>query len=183
VLKPSEYLLSFDLFSNTTQLNKLLNHFQAYYKAWRVAGQMNFNRILVQPKEKILLLLFIPLYFTSHAQVKPVPFNAEVNQKVAIDSTAKIFVSEIRISGNKKTKAYIIQREMRMKLGDSILASTLLEKLKLSQQLIYNTTLFASVVLEPRFITATDLVVEVTVKEKWYIYPAPQVPTCRQKSE
>jgi hypothetical protein len=121
-----------------------------------------------------LLLLLLSFSSVCQAQRNPPAFRDEVTQKVAIDSTAKIFVSAIHISGNKTTRNYIIRREMRLQAGDTILASTLLEKLRLSQELIYNTSLFTEVVLEPRFISATAMTVEVSAKEKWYIYPSPQ---------
>jgi outer membrane protein assembly factor BamA len=126
-------------------------------------------------KITFLCLLFLLVRGTpAIAQESHSGFNDEVNKKVAVDSTAKIYMSAVNITGNKKTKNYIILREMRMKPGDSILASTLLEKLELSRQLIYNTTLFTEVVLVPRFSSATDMIVDVTVTEKWYIYPTPQ---------
>ncbi|RYF89071.1 MAG: hypothetical protein EOO03_06920, partial [Chitinophagaceae bacterium] len=117
------------------------------------------------------LLFFLFCWGSSFAQVNPPPDNYET---LVIDSTAKIFVSDISIDGNKKTKRYIIEREMRFKKGDSVLASALMEKLQLSQELIYNTTLFTEVILLPTFISANEMQVRVKVKEKWYIYPTPQ---------
>ncbi len=122
----------------------------------------------------LFALFFLGLATITPAQEKYSSFHEEVGKKVGIDSTAKIYLSAVAITGNKKTKNYIILREMRVQPGDSILASTLLEKLKLSQQLIYNTTLFTEVVLVPRFSSATDMTVQVNVTEKWYIYPTPQ---------
>jgi outer membrane protein assembly factor BamA len=122
----------------------------------------------------VLFLLLLLASNRSSAQGTPPAFRDELSHKVSIDSTAKIFVSAIRISGNKITRNYIIKREMRMQAGDSILASTLLEKLSLSKELIYNTTLFTEVELQPQFVSATDMTIQVTVKEKWYIYPSPQ---------
>ncbi len=126
--------------------------------------------------KRVIALAFTFLAFTSAGLGQAVNggFNEEVDKKVALDSSVKIYVAAVQISGNKRTKNYIIQREMRMQPGDSILASSLLEKLKLSQELIYNTTLFTEVILEPRFSSATDMTVQVTVVEKWYIYPTPQ---------
>ena len=123
------------------------------------------------------LLLFLFLHLNAgviFAQKKNTAFYDEINRKAATDSTVKIFISSILISGNKKTKNYIIQREMRVNPGDTILASALFEKLKLSQELIYNTSLFTEVILEPEFISASDIIIKVSVKEKWYIYPSPQ---------
>ena len=126
------------------------------------------------PAVKFLLFLFFSWISTCIAQVEP-PSSYEISDiKPVADSTPKLFISAIRIKGNKKTKPYIIEREMRFKKGDSILASSISEKLLLSQELIYNTTLFTEVKLEPYFISASEIEVHVTLKEKWYIYPTPQ---------
>ncbi len=125
------------------------------------------------PVVKILLLFFC---WSNICLAQPVAtdFSATLQETVSTDSTIKLFVSSISIKGNKKTKAYLIEREMRFKKGDSVLASSLGEKLQLSQELIYNTTLFTEVNLEPRFTSATEVEILISVKEKWYIYPTPQ---------
>ncbi len=126
------------------------------------------------PLAKLLLFLFCCWADTCIAQQEIPDFYKGLNGKILADSTAKIFVSAIYIKGNKKTKAYIIEREMRFKKGDSVLASSIQEKLQLSQELIYNTKLFTEVNLEPHFISATEVEVHISLKEKWYIYPTPQ---------
>ncbi len=84
-------------------------------------------------------------------------------------------ISVIDVTGNKRTKNYIILREIPFKVGDSMRLNELPALLQQGRTLVYNTTLF----------TATDLIakqdssipgnvqVNVVVKEKWYIYPAP----------
>lgn len=122
-------------------------------------------------------LLFIFIFFgftTAHAQDSDVNFYEKIGSKIVSDSLAKLFITSVEIYGNKKTKDYIIKREMRFKQGDSILASEFNDKLTRSKELIYNSTLFTEVTLVPHFISATDLRIEVHVKEKWYIYPSPQ---------
>lgn len=126
------------------------------------------------PPAKLLLLLFFCWANTCIAQQEPTDFYEDLNGQILADSTAKLFVSAIYIKGNKKSKAYIIEREMRFKKGDSVLASSIRQKLQLSQELIYNTALFTEVNLEPHFISATKVEVHISLKEKWYIYPTPQ---------
>lgn len=126
------------------------------------------------PAAKFLLLLFFSWANICIAQTDSSYQLLAGGIQVSSDSSSKIYVSNIVIEGNKKTKAYLIEREMRFKKGDSVLASTIQEKLQLSQELIYNTTLFTEVILEPRFITASQVEVYIKLKEKWYIYPTPQ---------
>ncbi len=161
------------------QATNPFKHFVRPYPVHCLSGALRLTNTRIS-HTRFLKAVFATMYFyllsagIGFAQSDHATFNGEVDKKVAIDSTAKIFVAAVDIQGNKKTKDYIIQREMRMQPGDSILASTLLEKLTLSQALIYNTTLFTEVILEPRFTSATDMTIMVSVKEKWYIYPTPQ---------
>ncbi|MFN8250579.1 MAG: POTRA domain-containing protein [Ferruginibacter sp.] len=92
----------------------------------------------------------------------------------ATDSTAKLFVKEILIKGNKKTKEYIILREIQFKKGDSIPVASIHKELELAKSLVYNTTLFSEIKIEYLVSSAYDIIVVVDVRERWYIYPVPQ---------
>ena len=63
---------------------------------------------------------------------------------------------------------------MPFKQGDSLIISTLYETLKQARIQVYNINLFSEVAVTPVMISATEISVEVTVREKWYIYPTPQ---------
>ena len=91
------------------------------------------------------------------------------------DSLARLHLGKIFITGNKKTKAYIILREMQLKPGDYIPISNLIDALEKDRQHIYNTTLFVEVVVEPVLINAFDFDINITVKERWYIFPFPEL--------
>ena len=90
------------------------------------------------------------------------------------NSEVKIKVRQIILSGNKKTKSYILLRELQFKEGDSIPISQIKNQLKLSRQQVYNTTLFTDVSVEPLMISISEMNVIITVKERWYLYPLPQ---------
>lgn len=91
------------------------------------------------------------------------------------DSVSTLHLKKIIISGNKKTKDYIILREMQLKPGDSIAISSLMDILEKDRQRIYNTTLFVEVVVEPVLINAFDFNISIIVKERWYIFPLPEL--------
>jgi outer membrane protein assembly factor BamA len=91
-----------------------------------------------------------------------------------LDSTAKFYVKDIIIKGNKKTKDYIILREMQFQKGDSIIIAAANKELEQAKQQIYNTTLFSEIKVEMTVVSAYDIIVVVDVKERWYIYPVPQ---------
>lgn len=92
----------------------------------------------------------------------------------AADSAAKLFVKDIIIKGNKKTKEYIILREIQFKKGDSIPVAAINKELELTKSLVYNTTLFSEIKVEYVVSGAYDIIVIVDVRERWYIYPVPQ---------
>jgi len=104
--------------------------------------------------------------------------NVEVNTatKLPLVNPAykgKLQIHEIIIKGNKKTKGYIILREIQFKAGDSISISALSESFQLARQQVYNTALFHEVTVELSMISSFQINVIVTVKERWYIFPVP----------
>lgn len=91
------------------------------------------------------------------------------------DSIPKLHLRDVIISGNKKTKDYIILREMQIKPGDSIVIAKLADELEIARQHIYNLTLFVDVKVEPVIVNAVDFDINITVKERWYIFPLPEL--------
>jgi outer membrane protein assembly factor BamA len=123
-----------------------------------------------------ILLLFICATGKTIAQVQPAypEFRDELPLKLKEDSSSKLLVREITIKGNKKTRSYIILREILLKKGDSVIAGKLMELVTLSKNLVYNSNLFLEVDIQPILESAFELRLEVTVKERWYILPIPQ---------
>jgi hypothetical protein len=64
---------------------------------------------------------------------------------------------------------------MQVKAGDSILLVNLNTELEKARQHIYNTTLFVEVAVEPIIISAFDFDIKIIVKERWYIFPLPEL--------
>jgi outer membrane protein assembly factor BamA len=87
---------------------------------------------------------------------------------------AKLFIKSITVKGNKKTRDYVIVREIQFKAGDSILTSVLTGELEKARRQVYNTTLFTDVKVAANVVSAYDISVDVEVKERWYIFPVPQ---------
>lgn len=90
------------------------------------------------------------------------------------DSSEKIIIHNITISGNKKTKEYIIRREMQLKAGDTVSVASFNEELQKLQQQVYNTNLFLEVKPELTEIAPDVVDINVAVKERWYIFPIPK---------
>jgi len=125
--------------------------------------------------KKIYCSLFIFINVNAHAQLKDSVTFFTKNQLVGNPKAAiKLAVHQIIIQGNKKTKLFVILREIQFIQGDSLLSSNLVNELELARQQIYNTTLFNEVFIESILISPTQVDIIVTVKERWYLYPLPQ---------
>lgn len=126
---------------------------------------------------KLIAILFLLIF--SFAKSQQTDFSSIYHQN---DTAQRVhgkdeiyLISNIKISGNKKTKDIIILRELLFKQGDFISASQLQNTLKHSQELIFNTTLFLSdsvYVAEKR---GNLLLINIDVKERWYLFPLPYV--------
>lgn len=82
-------------------------------------------------------------------------------------------VGEIIIEGNKRTKPYIIQRELPFKPGDSIYLPDLVKGFEISRQQLINTTLFNEVIISLKAFRGYVVDILIQVKERWYIFPIP----------
>lgn len=121
------------------------------------------------PKLKQIIYCAALLFYSSLAFAQPVLPSYPVK-----DSVAKFFIKDIIIKGNKKTKDYIILREMQFKKGDSVVIATFNKELEQAKSQVYNTTLFSEIKMEYAVTSAYDIIVVIDVKERWYIYPVPQ---------
>jgi outer membrane protein assembly factor BamA len=95
----------------------------------------------------------------------------------AQDSTsaanASFTIERIYINGNKKTKPYIILRELSFKEGDTVKLSELVKKFDYARNQLYNTRLFNDVIVAVKSFTGYKVSIQVDVKERWYIFPLP----------
>jgi outer membrane protein assembly factor BamA len=83
-------------------------------------------------------------------------------------------IADIQIEGNKKTKAPIILRELRLNIGDTINKRKIESFCKEAEENIMNLSLF-------NFVTVTteekeqEIIIFIQVKERWYLWPIPFV--------
>ncbi len=84
----------------------------------------------------------------------------------------KMLVAGIDITGNSKTKDYIILRELPFVKGDSLEAKQLAPAIIQAKQLLMNTQLFVDVQIDT---LANDgqWQIRIQVKERWYLLPLP----------
>jgi outer membrane protein assembly factor BamA len=90
------------------------------------------------------------------------------------DSTKKVCIKEIDVTGNKRTKLFIILRELPFAKGDSIAVSQLTAQLEQARKQVYNTSLFEMTKVEAVITSPSTVNITITVNERWYILPVPQ---------
>jgi hypothetical protein len=93
---------------------------------------------------------------------------------LAGNSSGKVCIKNVLVTGTKKTKIYIVYREIHFKKGDSLLITGLQKELEQARFQVYNTTLFNEVYFELTPIDAYNVNINVRVTERWYLYPVPQ---------
>ncbi|MDB5247058.1 MAG: hypothetical protein JWQ40_1452 [Segetibacter sp.] len=123
----------------------------------------------------LLVVLTIFLRINSYSQLieKAPPTPVTVNPVLADSLTESVTISGIAISGNKKTRPYIIQREIPFVKGEIVSSRDLKDKLSLCKQRLMNTALFVDVDIKPRIIDSSHIAVGIVVKERWYLFPLP----------
>ncbi len=87
---------------------------------------------------------------------------------------SKVCIKNLSVIGTKKTKVYIVYREIHFKQGDSLLITDLYKELEQARFQVYNTTLFNEVKFELTAIDAYNVNINVQLLERWYFYPVPQ---------
>jgi outer membrane protein assembly factor BamA len=86
---------------------------------------------------------------------------------------SKFIIGEIVITGNRKTKAYIIERELTFKSGDSVLLPDLVKQFEFARTQLYNTRLFNEIIVSLKSFHGFVVDIQIDVKERWYIFPVP----------
>ena len=126
-------------------------------------------------KKIIYCCIIVVLPLTGFAQKSKSPNFSFVDTALLLANTGnKVCIKDLQVSGTKKTKVYIVYREIQFKKGDSILISDLYKELEQARIQVYNTTLFNEVKFEVTALDASHVTVRVDVLERWYLYPVPQ---------
>ncbi|MBO9199982.1 MULTISPECIES: POTRA domain-containing protein [Niastella] len=112
-----------------------------------------------------------------HAQPSPVDPTSQALPSVVSGTnntySSPFVVGDIIIEGNKKTKPYIITRELPFKTGDSIYLPDLVKGFEISRQQLINTQLFNDVIISLKAFRGYVVDILIQVKERWYIFPLP----------
>jgi outer membrane protein assembly factor BamA len=99
-----------------------------------------------------------------------------LRHKNTFDTSVKsplLLVADIAIAGNKRTKSYMIEREIPFKQGEYLSKADLEAKLILAREQVINTSLFTDVYVYVASQQGELVFIKVDVKERWYFFPLP----------
>jgi len=120
-------------------------------------------------------LIFLLISCTAIAQADTITMAAETFPEPSFISadTGFVYIRNITISGNKKTKPYIIERELTIKSGSRVSADSLMEVIERNRLYVFNLKIFNGVAFNIRNWENDSLDLELKVFERWYIIPFP----------
>jgi outer membrane protein assembly factor BamA len=102
------------------------------------------------------------------------PSGKIVSSKKDVPSVSASFVvGQIFINGNKKTRKYVILRELSFSTGDLITIPELVKSFQRAHDRLINTHLFNDVIIFLKATRGYITDIEIDVKERWYIFPVP----------
>lgn len=94
--------------------------------------------------------------------------NPEINDSLTYKS-----VRNVTITGYKRTKLFIVEREVTVKPGDLFTKGKLNRALRQTREQLMNTALFVDVIVTPVELENAQVDITIEVKERWYIFPVP----------
>lgn len=84
-----------------------------------------------------------------------------------------LLVTDVVVSGNKKTKLFIVMRELPFKKGDELSGANLPALFNQARQQLMNTLLFVDVAIYIAERKGNLVRINVDLKERWYLFPLP----------
>lgn len=109
------------------------------------------------------------------AQAQITTADVPVNNRDTTSSSRKVLIDNIFLTGNKKTKARIILRELSVTKGQVYQFEGLEEILAVDRDKIYNTRLFNQVEVGILELSYDKVTIVVDVDERWYLFPIPLI--------
>ena len=96
-----------------------------------------------------------------------------IGQIVYTQVHAQIKISAIEITGNKKTRDYIVKRELPYRVGDLLSKDSLIILNTIAQQQLFNTALFLEANVNSELVDSSSVKIKIELKERWYLFPLP----------
>ena len=123
------------------------------------------------------ICIFCCLAAAAPARAQRISAGANASKVDNAAPLANLQIAEVIITGNAKTRPFIILREVPFRKGDTLSVESLQQQLQLAKEQLMNTTLFVDVdvFISTRIQTPQQrqAVITVAVKERWYLFPVP----------
>jgi outer membrane protein assembly factor BamA len=113
-------------------------------------------------------LIIISIFSTIQAQNTVYP-------ETKSDSISCYTIHTITLKGNRRTKEFIVTRELDFKPGDTICSDDLSKRFERNSNRVFNTGLFISAQIVPSFSDSTTVDLTIVLEERFYFYPIPLV--------
>lgn len=84
-----------------------------------------------------------------------------------------VIIGDITLSGNKRTKGFIILRELPFRKGSKFIRGKLQEELTKAREQVMNTLLFVDATVAVASQKGNVVNIRVDLKERWYFFPLP----------
>jgi outer membrane protein assembly factor BamA len=109
----------------------------------------------------------------SYAQDSKTDSTAQNVSGTSVRKDLPLQITDIHLSGNKRTKSFIVLREVPFRKGDRLTMAELEQLFVLAKQQLMNTTLFVDVNVYVGSQEGRDLIINIDMKERWYFFPLP----------
>lgn len=97
------------------------------------------------------------------------------NEQPATQPSTEFTIRDILITGHNRTKDAVILREMPFSINETYPLDEIVKKFYDAKERLMNTGLFRNVVVNLKSLFDYNVVIQVDVEEKWYLYPLPFV--------
>jgi len=123
----------------------------------------------------IVIILFLVRTPQAYAQDTRAVFDstAKNTAETLFEKNMPVIIGDIQLSGNKKTKSFIVLREVPFQKNTRLLQGEVDKQLILARQQLMNTTLFVDVNVYVSARRGNVLVINIDMKERWYLFPTP----------
>ncbi|MDR6194191.1 BamA/TamA family outer membrane protein [Siphonobacter sp. SORGH_AS_0500] len=95
----------------------------------------------------------------------------------SLPDSSYVIVQEIKFTGNRRTKEFIIRRELDFREGDTLATATLMDRLERNRRKVFNTNLFVTAETKVNVHQSPDSTtlaqIEFDLREQWYILGFP----------
>ncbi len=120
------------------------------------------------PKVRQSIIVFFLLFIQSLVGYSQV--DLAVGDTLRLD---RVIVDQVILVGNRRTKSYVIQRELTFNQGDTLLVSDTNKVFSRTRDNVFNTGLFVSVKTEVYETGLSHYILVLKLKERWYSWPIP----------